>query len=269
MKKFRIFVLICIVLFPRLVMGQCSSSQEKPTWVDGFFQDKNNSYIESTTATGATESEARNKAAQMVIERRSLATGQRVSVQVQNGSVVVTGSDELEVKARVLDEYRERCGNEYRVSLLVQTAKNPTFDFERVNVTNEYAFSPRVFVPGMAQLHKGSTGKGIFFITGQIALVGGIVITESLRADNASKINTTHNVSSKQKYIDNANMYENTRNVLIAGAAALYVWNVIDGITAKGKKRVLVLGDTQLNIAPYIAPQFGDVAGGVSLSFNF
>ena len=128
---------------------------------------------------------------------------------------------------------------------------------------------PRAFVPGMAQLHKGSTGKGIFFITGQIALVGGIVITESLRADNASKINTTHNVSSKQNYIDNANMYENTRNVLIAGAAALYVWNVIDGITAKGKKRVVVLGDTQLNISPYIAPQFGDLAGGVSLSFNF
>jgi len=269
MKKLKIFALICIALLPRLTMGQCTSSQEKPAWVNGFFQDKNNSYIESTTATGATENEARNRAAQMVIERRSLATGQRVSVQVQNNSVIVTGVDELEVKARVLDEYRERCGNEYRVSLLVQTAKNPTFDFERVNVSNEYAFSSRAFVPGMAQLHKGSTGKGIFFITGQIALVGGIVITESLRADNVSKINSTHNASSKQNYVDNANTYENTRNVLIAGAAALYIWNVIDGITAKGKKRVVVLGDTQVNIAPYIAPQYGNLAGGVSLSFNF
>ena len=102
-------VFLFMALISHLAMGQCSSSQEKPAWVNGFFQDKNNSYIESATATGATENEARNKAAQMVIERRSLATGQRVSVQVQNERVVVIGSNELEVK-----QYYQTCSFRYK-----------------------------------------------------------------------------------------------------------------------------------------------------------
>ncbi len=269
MRELKIFALICIALFPRLAIGQCSSSQEKPTWVNGFFQDKNNSYIESATATGATENEARNNAAQIAIERRSLATGQRVSVQVQNGSIVVTGSNELEVKARILDEYRERCGNEYRVSLLVQTAKNPTFDFEQVNITNEYPFSPRVFVPGMAQIHKGSTGKGIFFIVGHAAGIGGIVAFEGLRASYQSKINSTHNAQNKQNYINKADNMQNLRNGFIAGTALLYAWNVIDGIVAKGKPYIVIQDDKYLSVNPYIAPMQGDVFSGVSLSFNF
>ena len=37
---------------------------------------------------------------------------------------------------------------------------------------------------------------------------------------------------------------ENIRNGFIVGAAALYVWNVIDGMVAKGKKRSHTMGDT-------------------------
>lgn len=267
MKYLYIVVFTGIVLLPFPVLGQCSSSQEKVDWVNGYFQEKANSYIEAVSATGPTESEARNKAAQIVMERRSIATGQRVKVQIQNGNFVTTGADELTVKARVIDEYREWCGpGEYRVSLLVQTAKNPSFDFEVVNVTKDYPFSPRVFVPGMAQLHKGSTTKGVLFIAGEVACIGGIVICEGLRASYNSKINTTHNVKEKQSYIDDAGNMQNLRNGFIAGAALLYAWNVIDGIVAKGKKHVEVLGSVDLRIMPYASP---DLTGGVMLSLNF
>ena len=253
--------IVFLALLPHLAMGQCSSSQKRPSWVNGFFDDKNNSYIESVSAIGSTEDEARNKAAQIIMTRRGIGAGQRI--RVQNGSFAAIDGSELEVKSRVIDEFREICGHEYRVSLLVQTAKNPTFDFERVEYTDKYPFSARVFVPGWAQLHKGSTTKGIFFIAGEAVLIGGVVIAENLRSSNEAKISSTRD---KQTYIDNANMYENVRNGLIAGAAALYVWNVIDGIAARGKKHIRVLGDTDLHIMPYIVPNVGS---GLTLSLNF
>jgi len=241
MKKILVTIFISITLLPHLATGQCSSSQKKPTWVDGFFQEERYSYIESATATGNTESEARNKAAQIIMERRSLGTGQRVKVEIINGTSVISGINELEVKARIIDEYREYCGvGQYRISLLVQTAKNPTYEYERVQITNTYPFSARVFVPGLAQLHKGSKGKGIFFITSEIVLIGGIVTCEVLRASYKSKISSAPNSVDRIKHMNTASNLEIARNIFIGGAAAIYVWNIIDGIVAKGERHVIV-----------------------------
>ncbi|MDR1407377.1 MAG: hypothetical protein LBJ23_04945 [Tannerella sp.] len=265
MKKTVISACICIVLFPALAAGQCVSSQAKPSWTDGYFLEKKNSYIEVASATGYTEEEARNRAAAVIVERRSGATGQRVTVQVRGNNVMVSGNDHLTVKSRVIDEYRELCDGQHRVYILVQTAKNPTFEFEPVKVTSDYGFLPGAFLPGMAQLQKGSKVKGILFIAGEITLVGGVVVAESLRASCTSKINDTHSADSRQTYIDDANNWESMRNVFIAGAAALYVWNVIDGIAAKGRKHVVMLGDNRLDIMPFATPH----AGGISLALHF
>ena len=257
MQKFKLLVLICTILLSRFAMGQCPS-QERPPWVDGFFQEKTNSYIETVTAKGPTEEEARNKAAQIVIERRSLATGQRVQVRVQTDNFVVTGNDELTVKARIIDEYCEWYGpGEYRVSLLVQTAKNPTFDFEQVNVTNKYPFSPRVFVPGMAQIHKGNTGKGVFFISTTIVSVSSAVFCEMKRSDNMRKSQETTNLSIIKEYRNRADNWTLYRNVSIGAAIGLYTWNVIDGCVAKGKK--------QVKVTPFACLD----GQGVTLCFNF
>ena len=163
----------------------------------------------------------------------------------------------MTVKARVLDEYREYCGTNYVVHLLVQIARNPDNQLGNVQITTAYPFTPRVFVPGMAQIHKGSTGKGVGFIVGEILLVGGIVTCEELRASYAVKINTTHNAAEKKQYIDDASNMETARNIFIAGAATLYVWNIIDGCTAKGKKHIRVM--------PYASQKYQ----GVTLSWNF
>ena len=259
-----LFLLFSVFSLPFYTIGQCISEQQRPSWVDGYFQEENNSYIESVSGTGYTETEARNKAASIAIERRSLATGKRVDVQVQSGNVTISGNDNLTVKSRVIDEYRERCNGEYRVYLLMQTAKNPTYEYERVRVSENYPFSPRVFVPGMAQLHKGSKAKGVMFIIGEAAMLGGVVAFEGLRASAESKINTTQNAAQRQQYIDDADNMQNIRNGFIAGALALYAWNVIDGLVAKGKKHVLI-GDANLKVMPYVAPQ----SQGVFLSFNF
>ncbi|MDR3236056.1 MAG: hypothetical protein LBT48_04930 [Prevotellaceae bacterium] len=136
-------------------------------------------------------------------------------------------------------------------------------------ITGDYGFSARAFVPGMAQFHKGSNLKGGLIIGGEVAFVGGIIVAENLRASNVSKINTTHNAADKQNYINNADNYETMRNVMIGGAVAIYVYNVIDAIAAKGKKRVVALGKNKFSVTPFAAPSVDGMTGGLALSYNF
>ncbi len=265
MKRHAIIcAMMCCLLFPSIARGQQSSASERPVWINGYFTEKPNSYIEVISATGYNEDNAREKAAQIIVDRRSLATGRRSKVNIVNGNIRVDGSDELTVKARIIDQFTERLGpGEYRTSLLVQTAKNPEFQYEPVTITNKYKFSPRVFVPGMAQIHKGQTVRGALFITGEVAAVAGIVIFEGLRSSYESKIHRTHNAAEIQKYVNKADNMSNIRNGFIAGAAAIYVWNVIDGIVAKGKKHIVV-GDVGMVFAPYSDPMSSGLAVNVT-----
>jgi hypothetical protein len=110
----------------------------------------------------------------------------------------------------------------------------------------------------MAQIYKGNTGKGVFFISGHAVLIGGIVATESLRASNESKIASARNMTLRTDYINNANMYADIRNGLIAGTVALYAWNVIDGMVAKGKKqKYQLLSGIDMRIMPYASLNMG------------
>ena len=138
------------------------------------------------------------------------------------------------------------------------------YTYEPVSVTSKYPFSGRVFVPGMAQLYKGSTTKGIAFIAAEVAAVGGIVAFEGLRSSYDSKINTTKDAKKRQDYIDKTNNMQNLRNGFIAGALAIYAWNVVDGIVAKGKKHVEV-GSVAMRFTPFATPD----AAGLAMNIQF
>ena len=257
-------ILLVLILVCSLAVS-AQSKEEAPSWINGYFQEVDNSYIEVVSAVGYNEENARNKAATVIVDRRSLATGRQVNVQVKNGEIIVSGNDDLEVKSRVIEEYQEYLpSGETRVYLLVQTAKNPAYKLENVNVTERYPFSARVVVPGMAQIHKGSTLKGCLFIGGEVLAVGGIVVAECMRASYESKINSTHSATARQQYINNASNMQNVRNGFIAGAAAIYLWNVIDGVVAKGKRHVEI-GSAQMSFSPYASPE----SAGIGLCINF
>ncbi len=259
-------IILISILFPILCWGQNYSDRDKPFWANGYSSDHDNSVINVVSATGYSKDDARNKAIQLITANQSLATGQRSNVNVdKNGTIIVTGQDNLTVKARIRDEYSEQSGpGEYRYYLLVQTAKNPTYSLEPVNITNSYKFSPRVFIPGMAQIHKGQTLKGALFITGEIAAVAGIIAFEGMRSSYESKIKLTHNATDIKNYIKKADDMKNIRNGFICGAVAIYAWNVIDGIVCKGKSHIEV-GNADMSFVPYTDIQ----SAGVMMAINF
>ena len=255
--KNRLYI-FCVGVF--LLLTTNTYAQD-PLWKAGYFQELSNSYLETASGRAKTVEEARNKAASEIIRKRDLATG--ASATVVNGQITTSG--ELVVKSRILDEYVEHLSNgDYVVYILTQTAKHPDNPYEPVYVTDEYPFSARAFVPGMEQLHKGQKTKGVLFIAGEVACVGGIIVAESMRASYVNLLGSTHNVKILATYTDNANMWQNVRNICIGAAAAVYIWNIIDASATKGARYVKV-GNTEMVFAPYASPnQFG-----LALNINF
>lgn len=246
MKHLALF-LFCI-LFPLTMVGQYTSLKERPVWIDGCYIERANSYVEVVSAIGYDESNAREKAINKIAENRSRATGQRVKVNAQGGGdIAIYAADELTVKCRIIEEFCERLGpGDYRMSLLVQTAKNPTFEYETVNITDKYPFSYSSFIPGMAQIYKGNAMKGIAFIASEMVAIGGIVYSQSRINSCRNLMKQTYNTEHLNIYSRRISNFSTIRNVCIGAAAAVYVWNLIDAAVAPGRKRIVVAPTTDL-----------------------
>ena len=231
-----------------------------------------NYFVNWGVGEGRTETEATNMAWADALQK-SLhelgivgITAQDINAVAMNGINAVVKFNRMKRRIVTSTEPIVLSANRVKIYILIQVQRNVNGpdDFYSLNTANfkdtsfnkkmkgynaqltgRYPFSARVFVPGMAQLHKGSMGKGLFFIISEAACVGGIVATECMRASYDSKIKSTHDAGKIRSYADKRDNCANVRNGFIAGAAVLYVWNVIDGIAAKGKKKGIALGDAQ------------------------
>lgn len=251
-----ILILCCI---------SCAAQDDvRPSWTYGYFKELSNSYIEVVSASYYDLQGAIDRAAKQLVMRRSLATGQEATVSVSEGNISVNGSHGLITSSRIIDQYTEHTSNGYTVFLLAQTLKNPTYKYEAVSVTESYPASYKAFIPGMAQFTKGQKLRGTLFIIGEVALIGGAIGYNDMKADYKNKINLTKDISLKKSYSDKANTYKNGANICIIGAVGLYAWNIIDGLLAKGSRHVEV-GHVAMDFNPYYNTQ----STGLALNVTF
>lgn len=292
MKKMLSFIAFMLIGMNALLAQ--SYDQLRPFWAERVpvVPAGANYFVNWGVGEGRNESEATNAAWADALQRSLHELGvvgitqQDINAVATNGINAVVKFNRMKRRIVTSTEPIRLSANRVKIYILVQVQRNVNGadDFYTLNteyfrdrsfdsrmksynaqLTGRYPFSARVFVPGMAQLHKGSTAKGIFFIVAEVACVSGIVATECMRSSYASKAKSTHDANKIRTYIDKRDNCASVRNCFIAGAAAIYVWNVIDGIAAKGKKKAFAWGDTELRIAPYAAPQ----SGGLALSFHF
>ena len=258
------FLKSMFVTLPILLMGgQSIFAQEKPFWTNGYFYDANNSYIEIATDVGWEISDARKKAYQQIINRRSLAAGAESQVSISSKEISVESNHDLIVKSRILDEYIEQPEpGIYKIYLLVQTAKNPTFQFESVKITNKYPFSVRSFVPGWQQIYKGSIVKGGVIIGAETIGIGGLVTCFSMKGSYDKLIE--EDPKHTKEYSQKADVWQNVGFGFVAYTAAVYVYNLIDAAVAPGQKRIFV--SNALTFTPSV-----DINGsiGVAMRYNF
>lgn len=260
------FLTLFMVLTPLLAMGQThGGSSEKPFWINGNFTDLDNSYIEVVSGSAYNYDDARKIALNEIMKRRSLATGSQANVTIHGNDVNVTSGHDVIVKARVIDEYAASDSNGYTVYMLVQTAKNPTYSFENVSMSNKYGFSARSFIPGMQQIYKGSVTKGSCIIAGEVLSIGAIIVCENQRSSYMKK--SKEQPKFAREYSDKAKNWETGRNIAIGAAACIYVYNFIDAVVAKGKMRLTVSksGGSSLSVMPYASP----LSTGIYMGLTF
>lgn len=256
MRKVILFV-FCLLLELNVM------AQQRPVWLNGHFNETSNSYLRVVVGSSFNSQEfARENALTQVLKDNLISAD--AEVELYGEMIHVEGVKDVSLKARVIDEYYEKEDYLYKAYLLVQIAKDPSYQFDKVTISDSYPFSARVFLPGMAQIYKGQKAKGVCFIAGEIVLVGGVVLSHCMMNSNINKISSTHKESLKYRYAQNANVWMAARNVSIAGAAAVYLWNVIDGIAAKGETKVF-LTDNNISVSPYA--DFN--SAGVALNFKF
>lgn len=153
----------------------------------------------------------------------------------------------------------------YRCYTLYGVADKANPAFDRLTFSHKYGlrgFARSLVVPGWGQLYKGNTAKGACILGGEVALVTGILVAENLRSSYVKKMH--EQPKHLETYNTKADNWENVRNICIGGAAALYVYNLVDALVANGRKRSI--RHKPINLALY--PSVGD-CNGVALSFNF
>ncbi len=265
-RMFLSVLLIGALALPATMSAQRTLDRHAPTWVGGYFRDLDYSYVEVVSAEGYNLGDVRQQAAQKIIERRSIATGAPSRVTIgADGNVSVESDHNVIVKARIIDEYVQEMPHGYSVYLLVQTAKNPTYRYEPVSVSPYYSAGARVLVPGWAQLYKGSKTKGTLIIAAELLSAAGIVLCENQRSDYNNK--ALQQPRFAQQYYDKASNWETARNVSIGVAAGVWVYSLIDGLVAKGKKRVLV-GRAPSHCLS-LMPTLSNEGAGLSLAYHF
>jgi hypothetical protein len=158
-------------------------------------------------------------------------------------------------------------GDVFRVWELYEVSSNRSFQPYIPAYTDRYgvdAIWRSAILPGWGQLYKGSKTKGLFIMGGEVALAVGIVATENLNASYRKKINESHNADHIQTYAGKADNMQNIRNICIAGAAALYLYNLIDAIAAPGNKH-LIIHNTNYSFYPVA----NETYTGIGLAINF
>ena len=181
---------------------------------------------------------------------KSYTNGKLNSVTIERLSdTVYVSMNRVNMTLCIIDQYMD-CENVYFLCTL-PSPSTKTVQYDKISLTDSYASDPATWglslIPGAAQMHKGDYLKGGLIMGGAVAMAGGLVAFESMRANYLAKIGQTHSADVKVAYNNKAGTCATMRNIFIGGLAALYVYNILDAFIAPGARRVIV--------TPAVTPQ--------------
>lgn len=144
--------------------------------------------------------------------------------------------------------------------------RNAVPQFDEFSLSNRYGAKP-VFmsiIPGLGQIYKGQKGKGYTFLGVEVVLCAGIAYGDIQYKNYLDK-------GEGASWKSAASTFRDLRNVCIAAAGAVYIYNLLDAALSKGTRRVIVerpnrAPEAEFAFAPVVT-EFGSVGVGMSLTF--
>lgn len=279
------FWVVLLAVIPYITIS--AGSPKKPKWAnrtsDLNAQLINKSYdFKEVKTEGKSLKEARNRRIEALagqitntnlfkIEEES--EGRNEQGEVMRSSVTYTKkatsqTETIRFYHTLVDEYWEKSDGTYHLFSLFATSEGdqePQFD--HFSTTTSYGAGPAFMsiIPGVGQMYKGSTFKGICMLGGVAAFGLGALFCENERSDYKNKIKGQPQFA--QTYNTKANNYETARNICIGAAAAIWLYNIIDAAVAKGARKIVI----SPNYGSYLSlhPVATTNSLGVSLAYNF
>lgn len=191
-------------------------------------------------------------------------TGSRISDMT---IVAEEHGHKIDIGCRIIDEYWEGKGVHYEMYVLYAVSRGyrGASYSDSIVVTTKYPGAGFLsIVPSVAQFYKGSNVKGGLILGSEILAAGGIILCENTRASYIKKMKEQPRYA--KEYNAMADNWETSRNICIGAAAAIYVYNLIDGFVVKGAKRVVVKErKVHLSAMPYSDSQ----SVGMALALTF
>lgn len=278
-----------MILPQSILSAQRKSDELKPIWItQSLPKPKSNSYI-FVSAHGEGSSLALAKQMAFVAMTQKLETERGLTIntgvkikeelsQKQSTSEeqyqqeitmdVTEKGRKLQIVCREIDDYWTHNRKGYKADVLYTVAdKNEyggSYD-DNICVTTKYGAAGLLSViPGVGQYYKGSKVKGTMIIAGEVAAICGIVLCENTRASYEKKMIEQPKYLSQ--YNSRADSWETSRNVCVGAACAIYIYNMIDAITANGAKHIIInkrIEGVTLN------PYFDTNCVGMVISYKF
>ncbi|MFZ4798697.1 MAG: DUF5683 domain-containing protein [Bacteroidia bacterium] len=165
---------------------------------------------------------------------------QNVNSSIDFEATINNTGEKISIRGlRIEEEYWQRRNGKYEYWVLIRKPKqeNTDVNFQMKQGYGMSALWRSMIIPGWGQLFKKEKKKGIMIFSGEAICILGAVISENQRSSNWTKSIQTRTVSLKKSYLSDADTWENTRNIFIAGGIGIYLYNLIDVITSKGAKK--------------------------------
>ena len=273
--RYRSFLLLAASFIVSFVSA---FADERPLWLKGEMPPQSNStyYFSINYGEGLSIKEALNAADMALISQLTSAAGITVSGETKYEifyyldsqksveSEIGTSDYNINIKDihlafKVADTYITREHNLYSVAVLYEVARNPdNVRYDPVEYTSNYGARGlwrSAIIPGWGQMYKKQYAKGIAILAVEAAAVSVACVAENQRSSYMGKIKATTDPDAIKFYQNKANESKNLRNGLFIGAAAVYVYNLVDAIAAKGRTKYKNPQKPRFAFAPIVTPQ--------------
>ncbi len=255
MKRFNILLLVLVLMaLPAFAL--------KPKWVGNTPKELNNTYrFVEVVSYGNNIVVARENAVEVLAKNEQLLRAVTANVETGklshidqkrvNGKLSETITTQVDInmtvkgeayrlQAAIVDEYSYRTQGSIKLHTLYMVAVTDNPIFDRAYLTTNYGAAPIAMsiIPGLGQIYKGSTVKGISMFAGTALCAGGALLCENQRSDYKNKMKEQPQFA--KSYNTKANNWETGRNICLGATAAVWIYNIIDAAAAKGARRVKV-----------------------------
>jgi hypothetical protein len=147
--------------------------------------------------------------------------------------------DNLNFSFNKVDEYyevvKEGIGSKYRLWHLYAIDGYP--EFQSLSYTYNYGIATTlksVLVPGWGQFEKKQIGKGLIFLGAEAAAIGIVLKSNNDYNYNVNRRDESQSLDLKKAFQKEADKNLAMRNISLAGAAVIWIYNIIDAASPNG-----------------------------------